>query len=323
MYPVTFEKLELLGGELTLRGIRDPSQYVSTVMTVADLEGFAVPDSVRQQVRHLNRGLQRDRGPAESMRPLTIEMFRSMRGTISNPAQGRAWLTYVMSFFFLLRSGEAYLLRKDEVEFFDEHGESVTHDTGVLHVAQVALRIRKSKTDTRAHGVVRRIRCTCTLLGEDPQRGDGLPLCPVHACQKLASIAGSFTVRPWERVQIGSIFDARKPIVHVPAEVEVDPPFLRRPDGSAILCREVTDNFFDMLACAGIANTEAGREKHLYASHSCRRGGAQLMARGGHPISEISAWGRWSSDCVQRYVEEAQFESALIGLRLPLVASTG
>ena len=44
MYPITLTKLEWLGAELTLRNIRDPSQYINTMMTVADLEGAIVPD---------------------------------------------------------------------------------------------------------------------------------------------------------------------------------------------------------------------------------------------------------------------------------------
>lgn len=316
LYPITMEKIELLAGELCLRNHKDPPAYIGAVLTVAELRGELVPSAVRSQLKHLYRGLTRDRGPREAMRPITIEMLRDLRDHVSSAVQAWAWLVFVVCFFWLLRPNEIYSLDDDDV---------ICHDAD----QHVSISINRSKTDPTARGTVRRIGCTCNLLGEDPDRPDGLVICPVHAVHSLKAIAGAALPAPGQDTAVYSVYDyARKMTVRktttAPAPVAGNVnAFLRTPSGRALEKREVVDAFYELLNAAGIENTAPGRNRHLYAAHSCRRGGAQCMARGRMSVEEIAKWGRWASNCVMQYIEEAMFESALIGLRFPLIAQDG
>ena len=50
------------------------------------------------------------------------------------------------------------------------------------------------------------------------------------------------------------------------------------------------------------------KHKRRFGSHSARRGGAQALARAGVRIDLIKLWGRWKSNAVDRYLEEAALE---------------
>ena len=52
------------------------------------------------------------------------------------------------------------------------------------------------------------------------------------------------------------------------------------------------------------------RRKRLYGSHSARRGGAQALARAGVLRDLIKLWGRWRSNAVDVYLEEAALRAA-------------
>lgn len=59
-----------------------------------------------------------------------------------------------------------------------------------------------------------------------------------------------------------------------------------------------------------------GRQR--FGGHSGRRGGAQSLAGAGFSLAYIKTWGRWGSDCVRRYCEEASAEAigGCIGLAM-------
>ena len=46
-------------------------------------------------------------------------------------------------------------------------------------------------------------------------------------------------------------------------------------------------------------------KKRVFGGHSGRRGGAQALARAKVPTALIKLWGRWRSNAVDRYLEEA------------------
>ena len=71
--------------------------------------------------------------------------------------------------------------------------------------------------------------------------------------------------------------------------------------------------------------------RHLYGTHSFRRGGAQCLAAAGWPVEAIQRLGRWESDAVFLYVRDIIFETtwttvttAIRGatLDLPVLTST-
>ena len=60
-----------------------------------------------------------------------------------------------------------------------------------------------------------------------------------------------------------------------------------------------------MLGFQGVVLKEDGKE--LFGTHSLRRGGAQALAAAGWPLGSIPLWGRWLSDIVAIYVQDAEF----------------
>ena len=47
----------------------------------------------------------------------------------------------------------------------------------------------------------------------------------------------------------------------------------------------------------------------IFGTHSCRRGGAQSLARAGFSLRFIALWGRWGSSAIELYVEQAELEA--------------
>ena len=57
---------------------------------------------------------------------------------------------------------------------------------------------------------------------------------------------------------------------------------------------------------------ESGRS---WGGHSCRRGGAQFLARRGCPVGTIKWMGRWGSDAVLKYIEELEQPDAEVAAK--------
>ena len=64
------------------------------------------------------------------------------------------------------------------------------------------------------------------------------------------------------------------------------------------------------------------RGKAIFGSHSCRRGGAQSLARAGYSLRFIALWGRWESECVRLYVEQAELDGSTGEVGRAMMADT-
>ena len=135
---------------------------------------------------------------------------------------------------------------------------------------EATVRLPVSKTDQEGKGAERTLRCTCAIArGASKWRA----LCPTHACWRLWRRARA-TGAEWLTCQ---------------------------DDGSRLsergLARAVETHL------GPIARQGALQQ---WGGHSCRRGGAQFLARMGVPYATIMWMGRWGSDTVLRYIREAE-----------------
>ena len=142
---------------------------------------------------------------------------------------------------------------------------------------EVSLLLPRSKTDQEGRGVERNLKCACT--SEDRAVAW---LCPTHACTRLVARArecGS----PW---LMGDASGARW-----------------RAGGWA---RALSEHL------SPLTPYESGRS---WGGHSCRRGGAQFLARRGCPVGTIKWLGRWGSDAVLKYIEELEQPDAEVAAK--------
>ena len=163
-----------------------------------------------------------------------------------------------------------------------------------------------------------RVACCCeqSEIGLVCPRADGLEICPYHALKKLMTIhkrnEENQVIHPQPPWQVTNY----RPKIKVKLYQGDSPPIARNYRGAPLTSTEVCDLFLVLVSKCGIPISMENRHRSVYASHSCRRGGAQALARGEMPETEIKKYGRWRSDVVEKYIEDAMFESDLIGVFL-------
>ena len=139
------------------------------------------------------------------------------------------------------------------------------------------LRLPCSKTDTRGVGVERTLLCSCKVSPSEYAR----TLCPAHACKALLRRARNLRSEFLFSDEAGNPWGAR---------------CFGRAVGSHL---------------GPVARREVGWS---WGGHSCRRGGAQFLARTGASLATIQWMGRWGSDAVLRYLQEGAQQDESIAM---------
>ena len=168
----------------------------------------------------------------------------------------------------------AFLLRLDEVAS-RERRDVVVSDDG--HTVSISIPV--SKTDQRGLGVTRTIRCGC--VGSKVE-----PTCAACALKRMLDRPPSWAV------------------------CSKSTKLCKDRSGRSVTYDRFCHLLWQMLEALGYQTRDADTRRHIFGGHSCRRGGAQALARAGFSLRFISLWGRWESDCVRLYVEQAELEGA-------------
>jgi hypothetical protein len=138
-----------------------------------------------------------------------------------------------------------------------------------------------SKTDPKGMCTTRTHGCCCKLHIE--------PICPYHTARRhLWHLHRTF----------GKDFQSS----------ERDVPLFPNQHGQYMSHIEVTKTIQDIIALTGEAMTRPGidgRPLPRFAEHVLRVSGAQMMARGGMDLYFIQLMGRWGSNAIERYVQDA------------------
>ena len=132
------------------------------------------------------------------------------------------------------------------------------------------------KTDTVGLCITRSHPCTCS---------DNLAaLCPYH------------TLETFIRCN------------HVPNTTRTDEYLFYGRQGGAITHLETIEVFRNAIASTGAELTRLGPQGqvlHRFNEHVCRVSGSQFLTRLGYPFETVQLIGRWGSDAVRKYVQEA------------------
>lgn len=143
----------------------------------------------------------------------------------------------------------------------------------------ITIHLAATKTDPSGTGAPRRLRCTCGLhvdqaASSSQGSDDHTGLCPVGAMNKV--------LRARHVLGLGS-----KDILFATQQ------------GSVVTHNGLRTAMKQVLG------------SDLVSEHSLRRSGAQHYARQGAPLREIQHLGRWGTDTMLRYVEEAEIDIQL------------
>ena len=155
-------------------------------------------------------------------------------------------------------------------------------------VAQASIHIPVSKTDLRGEGVFRSAKCFC--------KGDATAPCAACALARM--------------------IDRPAPAFKGPKRA-----LCKDGTGRTITYKRFLHLLRQMLTRCGYQVVDKETRKSVFGSHSCRRGGAQSLARAGFSKRFIALWGRWESECTRLYVEQAELEGASGELGAAMLAS--
>ena len=116
-------------------------------------------------------------------------------------------------------------------------------------------------------------------------------LCPHHAV--LRHLA---TLRKWFPTQMD-----------LPAGM----PLIPSPDGTTISQTQIVQLFRDTIQRTGTTMDRpgpTGEPLPRFSQHSCRVSGAQFLTRLGYTVEAVQLIGRWGSDAIRRYIQEAPLQ---------------
>ena len=116
-------------------------------------------------------------------------------------------------------------------------------------------------------------------------------LCPHHAV--LRHLA---TLRKWFPTQM---------------DLPVGMPLIPSPDGTTISQTQIVQLFRDTIQRTGTTMDRpgpTGEPLPRFSQHSCRVSGAQFLTRLGYTVEAVQLIGRWGSDAIRRYIQEAPLQ---------------
>ena len=116
-------------------------------------------------------------------------------------------------------------------------------------------------------------------------------LCPHHAISRHLA-----TLRHWFPSQI---------------DLPTGMPLIPGPDGQTISQTQIVQIFRDTIQRTGTTMERpgpSGEPLHRFSQHSCRVSGAQFLTRLGYSVEAVQLIGRWGSDAIRRYIQEAPLQ---------------
>ena len=245
-------------------------------------------------LRMVRRAAKRGEGGGWKVRPFTEELLLALALAAGTDQEKEVVDFSILAYFFLLRIDEALSL-----------GDK---DLAISAGNVVRVHIAMSRTDQEGLGVDRRAKCVCkTVVREPPAAARSRPdwgslVCPFHAARRILTARRTVEAR-----RVGRLSGAG--------------------DQDGLAYRSYLRTLDHLVKKAGRMPTilvkKGGKlvKKRVFGGHSGRRGGAQALARAKVPTALIKLWGRWRSNAVDRYLEEAALENAEEAIAQTMVTS--
>ena len=94
-------------------------------------------------------------------------------------------------------------------------------------------------------------------------------------------------------------------------DLPIGMPLIPGPDGNTISQQQIVQLFRDTIQRTGTTMDRpgpTGEPLPRFSQHSCRVSGAQFLTRLGYTVEAVQLIGRWGSDAIRRYIQEAPLQ---------------
>ena len=231
----------------------------------------SVPPEVLLRMSQVERAVERGRGPSKIKDSFFVEDVARITDTNTEFPDSAAWSQYLRYRIDMVIICCWWLLRGIEAAavMFAQAWTEVTHSGRTAFIT-----LPCTKTDIVGLCVTRSHPCSC-------QRSK--TLCPYHALRRH--------------------LDRMKELGYTD-----DSPLFPGRDGHPLQHHETTEIFRSVIHATGTVMTRVGPEGILlqrFCEHVCRVSGAQMLTRRGFPLDTVQLIGRWGSDAIKVYVQEA------------------
>ena len=275
--PITRQVLLSIGASMKHAGYRSPKNYFYKAAQIhRETLEEDLPPHLHSLMQKILRSIKRGQGPTPFKDSFAIELFNIQLTRTPGTARPGHWFTdtfaardiTLIACWWMLRGIEAAAAKLQHVWF---------HETNVTKFAYFTLPVQKN--DTAGQCVSRGHPCLC-------RTGEPNPLCPYHAIQRHTK-------------RLHYIFQ------HYQTE---QLPFIPTDNGQFASKNDIMKIFSSAISLTDTPLTRPGPHGEplpRFGEHVCRVSGAQFLSRLGYSLEAIQLIGRWGSDAVKRYIQEA------------------
>ena len=266
--PITVQLVDAIASALRAAGYRAPKNIFSRACQAhVETLNEAVPPAVQLRIKQVCRGIVRDSGGGLLKQAFLLEHL-PLAFEVSPVAFGRHSLPLDGRAVVVI--GTWFMLRGAEIR------ELVRADARLnLSSSTCSITVRKSKTDQQGQGHSRTHGCSCQLTTSESS--PSTLICPFHCLLSYLQLRDSTFPATG-----GWLFPTVQGSQLTPSVL------------SHTVCEAMRASGTDPLA----STKSTGQ-------HCLRVSGAQLLARAGIDLNTIKLMGRWSSEAVQRYTQDA------------------
>ena len=289
-WPIRKENLQCFAASLKWGKYRSFEQYIAAVITYQSRAfGEELTPPLRRLTRDLTRSVKRGLGPSQIKDSFAVVDLSKLVEP-SRPV-GPFSFSEIDSAVDIVIVGCCFMTR--EIELSSARAEHLT-----LSGEEVSIMLPCHKSESRGDLTQRSFRCACRVQAQ--------PLCPYHAA-----------VRHHNRL-LGRFGPPAGSSPLVPTD-----------DGLHHSKADMVQGFRSVIQAAGVPLTrkdESNIDSHRFHGHVLRISGAQFLYRIGLTFAQIQLQGRWASNTVLRYLQQAPLlglsEDAAEGLQAAEETST-
>ena len=272
LFPPTIASFKAIAATLKLGGYKSAQVYLTVYRVEAERRGYASSPLLARSLKDWKRSCSRGLGGPVRPRPLPLESLGALPAarepwSVEGPVNPRA--SIIMGSWWMCRELELSSSRARLVELT---GLDSTQPSARWHLPA-------SKSDTEALGSARSLSCACASVGR--------PGCPVHCM--------------WDHL---CFLAQRFPDRFADGMPNWDLPLFPSASGDVVPKAEMAKTIEFAASELGVPLAAPDGSERI-SGHSLRVSGAQGLARLGWDLWAIQLHGRWHSDVVKHYVQEA------------------
>ena len=275
--PITKKLLLSIGASMKYAGYRAPKNYFYKAAQVhREMLEEDLPPHLHSLMQKILRSITRGQGPTPFKDSFELELFHVKLTRQPGSIRPGQWFTdrfaardiTIIACWWMLRGIEAAAAKLQHIWF---------HESNINKFAYFTLPVQKN--DPTGQCVSRGHPCIC-------QTGSPNALCPFHAMMR-------------HQKRLNHVFPQLHPD-HIP--------LIPSDDGNFVTKADIMKIFSSAIETSGTPLTRPGPHGEplpRFGEHVCRVSGAQFLSRTGYSMEAIQLIGRWGSDAVKRYIQEA------------------